>query len=286
MMTKATRRKKGHKTKKQTLNTASNRRAAAENKGVARGGKRAVIAERNKVAADEKAKRDEKKARAVDAMLGVLKTIAQEINVRLEKASKLEGDADDHRLAAAIKLEDARRRCKAAKIKFQTWVEANVDKSYDEVMRLVKIGAAPEPRKALEDLRSGAAARNRKMRKHQRASRDASSGGGKPASPYTTAREAVLALPDKDALELAKETVHPLGLNVVSETDVKRLLELEDDQRKPTASLKSVKMAFLGLKARDKMRLVEFAAEQVGVEIKGDYQPDITKMPEHLRREV
>ena len=55
-----------------------------------------------------------------------LSPLANEINVRFEKASKLDGQADDHRLAAALRLNEAKQLCAASGIRFREWVEKEV----------------------------------------------------------------------------------------------------------------------------------------------------------------
>lgn len=90
--------------------------------------------------------------------------IKVKINARLEKAAVQENKADDHRLAAAIHLEEARRTCKGTSIKFRKWVDDNVSQSYETVRTLVRIGAAENPKLALEDLRNKSAKANREAR--------------------------------------------------------------------------------------------------------------------------
>ena len=80
---------------------------------------------------------------------------AREINVRLQKAAEIEGKADDHRLAAALKLAEAKAKCDAASINFKKWCEANVEQKFETVRKLAVVGAAKEPAKALADLREG-----------------------------------------------------------------------------------------------------------------------------------
>ncbi|HLO75919.1 MAG TPA: hypothetical protein VK196_05620 [Magnetospirillum sp.] len=100
---------------------------------------------------------------------------AKEINVRLEKAEKLAGQADDHRLAAAILLAAAKERCQEAKIIFQQWCETNVKQSYETVRKLIPIGVAEGKEKGagkllLSDMRAANALRNKEHRARKRSS--------------------------------------------------------------------------------------------------------------------
>ncbi len=94
-----------------------------------------------------------------------LRPIGKEIVVRLEKADKLDSQADGHRIAAAQHLAKAKETCEKAGIKFVNWVEANVPNyGFEMVRKLVVIGAATDPILALEDMRTKNAAANRKLR--------------------------------------------------------------------------------------------------------------------------
>jgi hypothetical protein len=94
---------------------------------------------------------------------------ANEINVRFEKAEKLFGQADDHRLAASILLAVAKERCREAKINFRQWCEKNVMQSYETVRKLIHIGVAENREKnsgklLLADMRATNAQRNKEHR--------------------------------------------------------------------------------------------------------------------------
>ena len=89
-----------------------------------------------------------------------LGTMATEINVRLGKAEGYDGraetalqKADDHRLAAALQLAEARMLADAHHIGWKRWVDKHIDRSYRDVKRLVAIGSAQDPVLALESAR-------------------------------------------------------------------------------------------------------------------------------------
>ena len=92
-----------------------------------------------------------------------LGTMAGEINIRLGKAEGYDGraetamkKADDHRLAAALQLAEARMLADENRIGWKQWVDKNIDRSYRDVKRLVAIGSAKDPMLALESARGRA----------------------------------------------------------------------------------------------------------------------------------
>lgn len=99
-----------------------------------------------------------------------LAPIAKEVNVRLEKASKLESDAQDHRLAAALKLAEAKEICKRAGISFKTWAEENVKDGagnqigFQAVRKLANIGEKDDPEEELNRQREAQAERAKASR--------------------------------------------------------------------------------------------------------------------------
>lgn len=169
----------------------------------------------------KKAKTQDAKAKAGQtSALRKLTPIAKEINIRLEKAEGLTDKAYDHRLAAALQLEEARKQCKAAKINFKTWVNENVDQSYETVRKLVAVGAADDPKQALEDLRAGAKKRvaEHRERKKAKAEKDA-----KTLKQVETPAGRILsgfkAVKDEEGANLIKSQASKYGLRVVSEEE-------------------------------------------------------------------
>ncbi len=281
---KRTRRKKGHKTDRQTKSTAGDYKARNEiAKKAPMGKKMGAIAERRAKA--EMAKLDKKATTDTETkeVLKTLKPVAKEINVKFKLATQLDGKADDHRLSAALLLESARRRCKEAKIAFGKWCEDNVDKSYDEIRKLVAIASAPEPAKALADMRAGAAQRNRDMRKRQKVSRDATAPAAKAESAWEAADALVESLTDKEALSLIEARATPLGMRVVSETDANRWRDLDNTPIAPFAR-KEVFMAFLGLKASDQLKLIKEMVNHVGGKFTHEFNADDPDVPASMRR--
>lgn len=102
----------------------------------------------------------------------------REINVRFEKATKLEGQADDHRLAASILLAAAKERCREAEINFKEWCNQNIKQSYETIRKLIPIGVAESKevgkgKLLLADMRTANAQRNKKHRAHKKDGDDA-----------------------------------------------------------------------------------------------------------------
>jgi hypothetical protein len=98
-----------------------------------------------------------------------LAVLAHEINVRLRKAG-------DFRLSASLKLAEARSACEAKGVSFKSWVSSEIKGiGYPEATKLAKIGAAPEPERALADFRA-VRARTEKLRRTQRVGHVANTG--------------------------------------------------------------------------------------------------------------
>lgn len=279
------RRGKGHKSRITANRTKATLDAKKESDAVPKGKKRkASTVRQDKI---QVAKREEKaKTRAtIKKMMDTLKPVAKEINVKFKLAAQLDGKADDHRLSAALLLESARHQCKGAKIVFAIWCKKNVDKSYDEVRKLVAIAAAPEPAKALADMRASAAARNRHLRKRQRdekVSRDTDL-ASRSETPWAAADALVASLPDSEALTLIESRAGHLGMSVVSETD-KNLLKHIDETTPGPVGPDEIYNLFLGLKGVDQLRLVREMAEHIGGTFTYEADEDDPAIPESMRR--
>ena len=105
---------KAHKVAKDAIDTEDNDTllASAQAEQVVETTKKGAIEAARKIkVAQNKVEKETEKQKAVKALrandegfLTAIKADAKEIKTRLDKASKLESDADDHRLAAAIKM--------------------------------------------------------------------------------------------------------------------------------------------------------------------------------------
>jgi hypothetical protein len=225
------------------------------------------------VVIDKKADQVAEKAAKVTEANKKLDPIAKAINVRLEKAAKLEGDADDHRLAAALETARAAQVCEAAGIKFKDWAADHLTgQSWEKVRKLLYIGKSDEPAKALADLRDGTKKAQAKHRDKTKAKLQAAPvkliEAPKPA-------EIVAGLKPEEQVALVKKTAKDLGLAVVSETDAKAL-----DQFRKTPPAKAAPVsepspvgydaiikAVSSLKASEKLKLARWLADVVGYDL-------------------
>lgn len=225
-------------------------------------------------AANEKAK-DTATLRRLDGK-------AKVINVRFEKAAQMEGKADDHRLAAAIELANVKETCTGSKINFKKWVEEHIHgdgTSWENVRKLATVGGEADPRQALEDLRKGNADRNKKLRaKKKTVSRDTSA----PAPvkqietkiPAFQRAESVIAdLTSKERQAIVDTTAAIDNKTVVSKDELAKLRDVSNS----TVSLASMQKFFGELKASDKMRFVQWAAQQIGFEAVDPFDKDTGK---------
>ena len=234
------------------------------------------------------------------ASLRELVPVAKEINVRLEKASQADGKAFDHRLAAAIQMEGARKICDKRKLSFKKWAEENFALAYETVKKLTQVGAADDPKLALEDMRLKNKAANKVMRARKaaepKASRDPSQGGHRdapaatdsPRTPFNVANDAVAALDDKTQLSLIESRAGDLGMSVVAKGNLESLKKAEAGTKE--TGVEGVKFYFNNLKPSDKMPFLEWAAAEVGVKLNNPMSNDaatveeLTDIPAHMRR--
>jgi hypothetical protein len=241
----------------------------------------------------EKAQKDAEKARAktkleADAkakhteVLRNLTTVAREINVRIEKADKLSGDANDHRLAAALQLAAAKEKCEKAKLSFKEWAEANiVGKSYETIRKLATAGAAEDPKLAIEDMRLT----NKEANKKSRAKKKTAGGaptlprGGAALDPKKTAEaiaiSALKAVKADARKNLITTEAESLKLAVLPQAEVTRLQKIANAPVKTiaTAGYDGVVSAFCGLKPSEKMKFLDWASKEVG----GVFSTEVTK---------
>ena len=299
-MTKKRKPKRGKagRSSRETLKAKRASTDASRNASVPKGEKRAASAERRTLADRVKASNvADRKAKHTSA-LTELAPIAKEINALLETAGDLDRKADDRRLTVAIALERARGVCRTSGLGFRRWVDDNVSQGYEECKKLVRIGAAPDPARALADMRAGAAKRSVQLRvrqKKEKVSRDAASfaagaravaESSKAMDPYDVAELAMSQLPDKHAHTLIDERAFSMGMRVVSEADVQVVRQAKKDKPDEFATVAEVKRGFSTLGAGDKEAVVRWAAALIGMTVSGDLrgdEVDIT-VPKRLRR--
>lgn len=205
------------------------------------------------------------------ATLRKLETDAKEINTRFEKVAKLDGQADDHRLAAAIRLAEVKSKCEEAKIPFQKWCDDNItDQSFRTLRQLAGIGAQPEPRLALEDLRGKNKEANQKLRdaKKERTSTSTSKPQGSTGpteAPFTRAENFMATLDEKTRDAVMEATAHKVGKVLVPADAAKEVAQ--SAKLDPLARAKAV---FDALRPADKVALLRYAADETGFSVVSD----------------
>jgi colicin import membrane protein len=218
----------------------------------------------------EKAEAEKVKAAAEAKAEKVLAPIAKEINVRLEKALKLDQQGDDHRLAAALQLEEARKKAEEMKINFKAWAEKNVTQKWETVRKLAAIGGAEDPKAALlltreKNKEANKAARARKKSDtptkaaqlgNANIGKEAVSTGASSKSAFQQASDAINALSDDVSMELLKNEAASHEMALVPLKEAQRLL----DSGKEDAMGKA-KAAFKALPAGDKLKFFDYVEE-------------------------
>lgn len=227
---------------------------------------------------------------AQTATLRKLSPIAKEINVRMEKASKAEKDAQDHRLSACHRFAEAKELCEANKVNFKKWCEENVEVSYHTARKLVAIGQSDDPRAALEDLRVKTAKQMKASRAKAKAtvtpSKASTSGKSKGSTP-APALGALDALRKESAgnrLEFARDLLSGQDKAIVDKATADRARKLGDD---PDAWVIEVIGRMAQAHAR---RIIEKLARSAGGTVRwskadsaADFDP-VADLPEVLRR--
>ena len=225
------------------------------------------------------------KAKA-DGFLTTIKADGKEIVTRLQKAADMEGKADDHRLAAALKMAEVEGKFAETKPKgvtFRKWCEAQAivapdirGRSWENVRKLLAVGKADDPQQALTDMREGnraAVAKNREKNKanagSQTSASPASPGGASPASPGgATAAETPLqriesilgGMKDEEAANAAASIAQARGLKMVASDAI---------VFSPTAinAMQQVKQAIGMFTPAERMSLAEWLTEQIEADI-------------------
>ena len=153
--------------------------------------------------------------------------------------------------------------------------------------------ASEDPKLALEDMRVRNKVANKALASRARtaktASHDTSEAPGLKLSAFTQADNVVSALDDKTQLAVVELRAESLGMRVVSEGELEKLIKTEKATQE--TGLEGVKFYFDQLKPSEKMQLVDYAAAEVGVEVHNPMENDksatveeLTDIPENLRR--
>ena len=190
-----------------------------------------------------------------------LAPIAKEINVRFEKIAKLEGDANDHRLAASLRLAEAEKVCVEAGIKFKDWAVENVkEQSWETVRKLVYVGKSENPKLALADQRKANAKRNQEHRAKKKAA------PAKVEAPKP--KDVVLALKPEEQTKLVNDVAKDLGLVVRTKSEIEAEKQKNREAtaapvEKPTKpTFATVTAAIDALSAADQIKVLRYVAEK------------------------
>ena len=190
-------------------------------------------AERKAKTADKKVETEAAKQKAMkeaqDEAAAFAKTIkndGKEIVTRLEKAQKYEAQADDHRLAAALKMAEVEGKFAEAKpkgITFRKWCESqNVvtpdirGRSWENVRKLLAVGKADNPQQALTDMREGNKAAVEKHRGKGKSGGNEGGSTGPAETPFQRINDALNSMPEEMAANAVKSIADSRGLKVVA----------------------------------------------------------------------
>lgn len=217
-----------------------------------------------------------------------LAPIAKEINVRLDKATQALDKADDHRLAAALRLDEAKTMCGKSGVKFNEWRKDNVvEQSERTIRQLVAIGASKEPAKALADLREGNKVANKKLRdKKAAASKDGAGSDGPKVSTLDRASDMLGALQDDEARNTLGALAERQGMRMVTAEEAKRL-----NAAVVGPNFKDIMGLFTLATGSVQMEIVVAVCEATGTEITNEFDTpselsveDLTAIPAALDR--
>lgn len=229
------------------------------------------IAKEAAVNADKMKKDAEAKAKQAKAKAHLEQT-ANEINVRFEKAEKLGSQADDHRLAAALKLAEAKKECRDNKLDFAKWCEENFKtQTYNTIRQLIPIGVAESEKKGagvlmLADLRNKNAQRNKEHRERQKATKTSSekSASAKTAPPAERALSALDAMKGEEKTNLLRSAAKNAGLEVMTKEEKSRLALGDVKGMPPKSARLRAEEAFNEMSAKARVGFAAWCAEQIG----------------------
>ena len=285
--------------------------AAIQAEQVAEAAKKTVIATGKKVkTAQGKVEKEVERQNVVksqrandEGFLTTIKNEAKEIKTRLDKASKLESDADDHRLAAAIKMGEVhgqfetKHEAKSISkgVTFKGWCEQHSivapdirGRSWENVRKLLAVGRAEDPQQALTDMREGnkAAVKKHRDKTETKVNTGGSSDGSTPPAETAFAKiqSALGTMKDEEAANAVKSIAEARGFKTVAKDTV---------IFNPTASnaIKLVKDAIALFSPSERMSLAGWLTERIEADITAQEAPpapatdgDPLDIPEGLRR--
>ncbi len=220
------------------------------------------------------------------AFVRSMNPVAKEINVRLEKASKAESNAQDHRLAASIKLAEAKDRCAVQGMKFKDWVDGNVVLGYNTVRKLVTIGQQKDPAAALEDLRGKNKAHNKDLRTRKKAAGEVKQIEDK-KTPFMRAGEAMTALEDKPKANLISSEAGKMGMKVVAKDvevfDAKKHIS-KGGAKGTNGDVQIIKDLFGNLPRTAQLKIAEYVGKVISEKVEPKSDASLDTPPKFLNR--
>jgi len=264
-------------------------------------------AKRDKIKADKRSATERKAKGAVTTALKTLAPIAKDINVRMEKAAKMEDDAYDHRLAVALRLAEVNKICVKTKgITFKGWCGENIDQRYDTCNRLAQVGKSNNPQLALEDLRVKNKLANQALRERvaeEKVKQPSPKKTTTPSNGPTSSKasvydrvDAALGSTDKAHAEnIIKSLAEGLGFAVVTVEEAKAARAAKNDSA--VGYVERVQQLLERATGSQQMTVLGWLADKVGVELpdtfavpkeetSGASMEDLTEVPEFLQRDA
>ena len=222
------------------------------------------------------------KVTATKAAIKALDSTAKEINVRLDKAKQSADKSIDHRLAAALLLADAKTNAAKAGVIFKNWAAKHITQGWETARKLAVIGAADNPREALEGVRAANKEANKKLRGKTAASRDTPAPKGKAEPAGQVAMRGLGGMKTDEKRALLSGEASNLGMKMVDK---------DTPASKGTPgklnNANTARQAFNSMKASEKMTFLNWAVMQVGATIDFDTAPGPTEeqeIPANLKR--
>ncbi len=163
------------------------------------------------------------------ATLATLGKDAKAINASFVKVAKLDGQANDNRLIAAVRIAAVKATCDKAKINFKKWCEESItEQGYETVRKLAMVGASDNPAEALAALRDNNKQANKAARERATTStpsKDSEPRGNTISAPtdFDCAVEAVSKLNETGQIELCRSILAGHGFAAIKKLDLEKL---------------------------------------------------------------
>lgn len=215
------------------------------------------------------------------ATLRALNKTATAINRAFDQAAKFQGQADDKRLIAAVKLFEAKQECEAKKIKFKTWAEENVKQAWNTVRLLIPVGEAEAGKEGaglakLTEMRE----RNKQANQRHRATKKATvSETPTPSASKPAPESAVAAVRrmDKSQREcFLRSEANEQGMQLITNDELKALKHKDN-----VSPAERAMNAFTALDAKAQQTFLKWATKHAK---DPNADEDLLEIPDKLKR--